>query len=45
MKMWMWRMMIKINWTERKSNESVLEEIGGRRSLMNNIVEKKSIGL
>lgn len=31
MEMWSWRRMIKTNWMEGKSNERILEEIGGER--------------
>ena len=34
MEMWLWRRMMKIPWTERKSNVEVLEMVGERRELM-----------
>ena len=34
MEMWCWRRMLKISWTERKTNESILDDIGRRRELL-----------
>ena len=35
--MWLWRRMMKISWTELKSNEEVLRMIGEKRCLMTHI--------
>ena len=35
--MWAWRKMEKISWTERKTNEEVLEKIGEERTLIRTI--------
>ena len=32
--MWCWRRMLKVGWTERRSNESILEVIGGGREML-----------
>ena len=37
MEMWMWRRMMKISWTERKTNEEVLTMIGEKRELLKTI--------
>ena len=34
MKMWCWRRMMRVSWTERRSNANILETIGGRRELL-----------
>ena len=34
MEMWCWRRMLKISWTERITNESILDDIGRRRELL-----------
>ena len=34
MEMWCWRRMLKFSWTERKTNESILDDIGRRRKLL-----------
>ena len=34
MEMWMWRRMMKVSWTERKSNEEVLRMVGAERELL-----------
>ena len=34
MEMWCWRRMLKVSWTERRSNASILEAIGSRRELL-----------
>ena len=41
MEMWCWRRMMKISWTERRSNESVLETIGGGRELLATIRKRQ----
>ena len=33
MEMWCWRRMLRVTWTERRSNVNILETIGGRREL------------
>ena len=35
--MWCWRRMLRISWTERRTNESVLQEIGKPRELLKTI--------
>lgn len=45
MEMLLWRRMIKIKWTERKSDEGIFEKkkkIGEGRSIMNNINQKEN---
>ena len=34
MEMWCWRRMLKVSWTERRSNVNILETIGSRRELL-----------
>ena len=34
MEMWCWRRMLKVSWTQRRSNVSILETVGSRRELM-----------
>ena len=34
MEMWCWRRVMRVSWTERRSNIDVLEAIGGRRELL-----------
>ena len=41
MEMWTWRRMMKISWTERKSNETVLNMIGEERTLMKTIRKRQ----
>lgn len=40
--MWLWRKMTKTSWTERKTNEKVLQEIGERRNLLGTILKRKT---
>jgi len=40
MEIWLWRKMTKTNWMKRKSNERGLKEIGEKRSIMINIMER-----
>ena len=35
--------MEKINWSEKVTNEEVLERIGEQRTLLNNILHRKAI--
>ena len=35
--MWIWRRVLKISWTEHKTNEEVLKTVGEERSLVNTI--------
>jgi len=46
-KMWCWRRMGKIKWSEKVPNEQVIEHIGEKRTLLNNILRRKTnwIGL
>ena len=39
--MWVWRKMQKVRWSERKTNEEVLEMIDEQRSLMDRIIRSK----
>jgi len=38
--MWIWRRLLKISWTERKSNVDVLNQVGEKRILLNTIKER-----
>ena len=40
--MWSWRRMEKIKWLEKVSNEQVLDRIGEKRTLLNNILRRKA---
>ena len=35
--MWFWRRMLKISWTERKTNEEVLQRVGIGRELLSSV--------
>ena len=37
-----WRRMEKIKWSEKVTNEQVLERIGDKRTLVNNILRRKA---
>jgi hypothetical protein len=39
--MWFWRRMEKIKWPEEVTNEQVLDRIGEKRTLLNNILRRK----
>ena len=39
--MWCWRRMENIKWSEKVTNEKVLERIGGKRTLLNTILSRK----
>jgi hypothetical protein len=39
--MWGWRRMEKIKWSEEVTNEQVLDRIGEKRTLLNNILRRK----
>ena len=41
-KMWCWRRMEKIKWSENVTNEQVLESMGEKRALLNNSIRIKS---
>ena len=41
MEMWIWRRMLKISWTERKSNEEVLRMIGEKRELTKTVRKRQ----
>ena len=41
--MWCWRRMEKIKWSEKVTNEQVLDRIGEKRTLLNNILRRKAI--
>jgi hypothetical protein len=38
--MWCWRRMVKIKWSEKVTNEQVLDHIGEKRTLLNNILSR-----
>jgi len=40
--MWCWRRMEKIKWSERVTNEQVLDRIGEKRTLLKNILRRKA---
>ena len=40
--MWCWRRMEKIKWSEKVTNEQVLDRIGEKRALLNNILRRKT---
>jgi hypothetical protein len=40
--MWCWRRMEKIIWSEKVTNEQVLDRIGEKRTLLNNILCRKA---
>ena len=44
-KMWCWRIIEKIKWSEKATNKEVLEHIGENRTLVNNILRRKTIVL
>ena len=39
--MWCWRRMEKIKWSGKVTNEQVLDRIGEKRTLLNNILRRK----
>ena len=39
--MWCWRRMEKIKWSEKVTNEQVLDRIGEKWTLLNNILRRK----
>ena len=39
--MWCWRRMEKIKWSEKVTNEQVLDRVGEKRTLLNNILRRK----
>ena len=40
--MWWWRRIEKIKWSEKVTNEQVLDRIGEKRTLLNNVIHIKS---
>ena len=40
--MWYWRRMEKIKWSEKVTNEQVLDGIGEKRTLLNNTLRRKA---
>ena len=40
--MWCWMKMEKIKWSEKVTNEQVLDRIGEKRTLINNILRRKA---
>ena len=43
--MWCWRRMEKLKWSEKVTNEQVLELIGEKRTLINKILRRKANGI
>ena len=41
--MWCWRRMKKIKWSEKATNEQVLERIGEKRILLNSILHRNCL--
>jgi hypothetical protein len=41
LRMWCWRRIEKIKWTEKVTNEHVFDRIGEKRTLLNNILRRK----
>ena len=39
---WCWRRMEKIKWSEKVTNEQVLDRIGEKRTLLNNVLRRKA---
>lgn len=39
MKMWTWRILLKVSWTESKSNINLLNQVGEKRILLITIKE------
>jgi len=39
--MWIWRMLMKISWTEHRSNQDVSDMVDENRSLMNTIRQRQ----
>ena len=39
--MWMWKKLIKVKWSDRKTNEEVLSMVNEQRSLVGKIVNRK----
>ena len=40
-----WRRMEKIKWSEKVTDEQVVDHIGDKRTHLNNIIRRKPIGL
>jgi len=38
---WCWRRMLRVSWTERRTNQNVLNEINGTRKILNTIKERR----
>jgi hypothetical protein len=43
--MWIWRRMEKISWTEKRTNDEVLERVKERRQLVQTIIERKRLDM
>jgi hypothetical protein len=41
LEMWIWRKMERVSWSEKKTNEQVLREVGEERSLWEKVVQRK----
>ena len=42
---WAYRRLLRVSWTEKRSNESILEEIGEYKGLVNQIEQQSSSSL
>ena len=40
-KIWSWRSMLRVSWVERRTNDSILEEIGKTRELLRMIMRRQ----
>jgi hypothetical protein len=41
MEMWIWRRTTRTSWTERKRNDTILQEIGEERNIITAIMKRK----
>jgi hypothetical protein len=41
LEMWLWRRMEKISWTEKKSNDEVLQIVGEERKMVETVIKRK----
>ena len=39
--MWIWRRMEKVSWTEKRTNEEILQRVGEKRCLLETIIKRK----
>ena len=45
MELWCWRKMLKVRWTERRSNANILEAVGSRRELLAGLRKRQMVFL